>query len=56
MTQGQENWIGDGWIGCLKDDAKLVFGRWYRRDDLWEFAPDVPEEAEGKKGISPIIY
>jgi hypothetical protein len=38
--------IGDGWIGCLKTGAKLVFGRWHRRDDLWEFAPEESGEVD----------
>jgi len=45
-TQGRENWVGDGWIGCLKAGTKLVFGRWHRRDELWEFAPDDSDEVD----------
>lgn len=39
-TPRRENWIGDNWIGFLKSDAKLIAGRWHRRGDLWEFAPE----------------
>ena len=45
-SQGREDWIGDGWIGCLKAGAKLVFGRWHRRGDLWEFAPEGSDEVD----------
>lgn len=45
-TQGRENWVGDGCIGCLKAATKLVFGRWYRRDESWEFVPDESDEID----------
>jgi hypothetical protein len=39
-THGREDWVGDGWIGFLKAGPRLIAGRWHRRGDLWEFAPE----------------
>ena len=41
-TYGQERWVGDGWIGYLMVDMKLIPGRWHLRGDLWGFAPQNP--------------
>jgi hypothetical protein len=43
-THGREPWVGDGWLGFLMADAKLIAGRWHQRGDLWEFAPDNPDD------------
>jgi hypothetical protein len=45
-THGRENWIGDEWIGFLKAGAKLVAGRWHRRGDLWQFAPESQDDLD----------
>ncbi len=39
-TYGSEMWVGDGQIGYLMADDKLVFGRWHKRGDSWAFIPD----------------
>jgi hypothetical protein len=41
-THGRENWVGDGWIGFLKHETKLISGRWQRHADQWIFEPDNP--------------
>jgi hypothetical protein len=45
-TQGRENWVGEGWIGYLRSDSKLICGRWHHRGHLWEFTPDDSKEIE----------
>ena len=39
-THGQENWVGDGWVGFLRAGAKVIAGRWHQRADLWAFVPE----------------
>lgn len=43
-THENENWVGEGWIGYLMDDGNLIPGRWHRREDLWAFAPENPDQ------------
>lgn len=41
-TYGNEDWVGDGWIGFLMALGKLIPGRWRHMDEAWNFVPEDP--------------
>lgn len=39
-TNKQQNWVGDGRIGFLKNRAQVIIGQWRSNDELWAFTPE----------------
>jgi hypothetical protein len=52
-TFGNETWVADGHLGCLKSGEQFVFGRWHLKDQSWAFQTD--DGAEHKQDQWEII-
>ncbi|MBK8186030.1 MAG: hypothetical protein IPK77_01525 [Cellvibrio sp.] len=43
LNQGEENWVGDNFVGFLYKDSTLSFGRWFKEGTKWRFTFDKNE-------------